>query len=132
MNSICCYSRIFELNLNQRAILENSVKVSKILKMIVIFQKYQILQGLLGLDPHGGRMKISWQIAFSVLLITSVLLPFMFFVLTVRDDIHLALFTLPPIFGNGSVPLIYFHLFMNRERIYSLLGEFQAIVNESM
>lgn len=100
--------------------------------MIVILEKYQMLQKLFGLDPHGVRANILARIIFSVLLILSVLLPSIFLVLNFREDTHHALSTVPPLFGFVATVLNYFHLVINRERIYSLLKQLQDIATESM
>lgn len=77
-------------------------------------------------------MNIFGRIVFLILLISSILLPSIFVASKIRDDFYVALSTMPPIFGYVAVLPIYLHKLVNRERIYSLLGELQDIVNESM
>lgn len=100
--------------------------------MIVIFQRYHFFEKLLGLQPSGGYKNIYGRIAFPLLLITSIFLPFTFFISNIHEDMDLAMSTLPLFFGHVPVVPIYFHLLVYRKRIYSLLDELQAIVNESM
>lgn len=100
--------------------------------MIVILEKYQILQKKFGLDPHGVRANILTRIIFSISLILSVLLPSIFLLLNFRDNTHLALSTVPPLFGFVATVLNYFHLVINCERIHCLLEQLQHIANESM
>lgn len=101
-------------------------------KMIVILQKYQLLQKFMGLDPRGGRLNFLRRFTFSILVMLSICLPSTILVLNIRDNTNLALSTMPAISGFVAVAPTYFHLIIKRERIYSFLNELQEIVNNSM
>lgn len=100
--------------------------------MIVIFEKYQFLQKIYGLDPHGGCKNILGLVIFTIIQIWCVLLPFIILVTRFEDDIDYALATMPAIFGMGAVVPTYFQLVMKRKRIHMLLDEVQDIVDRSM
>lgn len=100
--------------------------------MIVILEKYQTFMKFLGLDPHGGGQNMLRRIIISFIMISSVLFPSIIVVSKIRDDFRTALVTLPLALSFIAVVPAYFHLVVNCGRIFLLLSDLQAIVNESM
>lgn len=98
---------------------------------MIILEKYQLFEKLLGLRPLGGRKNIFLRIAYSVTFTTFFLMELIFFILNIRDGISQAAVALAPICGVPPGIASYAQLLIARKRYLSILSEFQGIVNES-
>lgn len=98
---------------------------------MIIFEKYQLLQKLIGLHPNGGYESIIVRITYLFVFMSFCAMEVIIFILNVRDGINRALNAICALSGVVPPMTSYGHLLINRERYYSVLRKMQEIVNES-
>lgn len=99
---------------------------------MTIFLKFIIFQKITGLDPQGGWRNTIVQIAYSLLFVSFYLLTTIFIALNFGQNLDQALYDVSVMNANSAFVLTYFHLLMNRDQFYSLLGELQNALHKSV
>lgn len=97
---------------------------------MIILEKYQLLEKLVGLKPFGGRESIVLPIIYVVTFISFNLMQLIFITVNIQEHVVQALTALGIFFGVMPAMLTHMYLLINRTRYYSLLNEMQDVVNE--
>lgn len=99
---------------------------------MIILEKYQLLQKLVGLDSHGGCGASLVQIFYLFIFISFIVMELIVFILNIRGGMSLALNAMCALFGVLPPMASYGHLLIIRERYFYVLRDMQDIVNGSM
>lgn len=98
---------------------------------MIVFEKYRLMERLIGLDPIGGRGRIFLRFINLVPITLFNLMELAFIISNINHDIHQVISALAPLFGAIPPMASYIHLLINRHRYHSLLNDLQDIVNKS-
>lgn len=101
---------------------------------MIVFEINKMFQKVIGLKSCGGghyrEYIVASIVSISMLLIFSMLS--LNFVFNIHDDLNAAWSTLPLITAYLTVVLVHWHFLFNRNHFYSLFGNMEDIVNESL
>lgn len=98
---------------------------------MIILEKFQLFQKIVGLDPHGGLISSIVKMIYLFVFIPFIVMELIVFISNVRGGMGLALNAMSALCGVLPPMLSYGHLLINRKRYFSVLREMQSIVNES-
>lgn len=98
---------------------------------MLVFEQYNLVQKLVGFNPHGGIENFILGIIYMVAFITFNSMELMFVIMNIEDTFVEAVTALCALCGVIPAMLSYVHLLFNRKRYYFLLDGWQEIVNES-
>lgn len=98
---------------------------------MIIFEKYKLLERLIGLRPFGGWESTFVRTIYLAAFISINIMELMFIIWNIDDGVEVAAPALAPLAGAFTALACYGHLLINLDRYRSLLNELQDIVNNS-
>lgn len=99
---------------------------------MIIFGKYKFVLDVSGLTSQNGIKNFVARFTFSILFFAFIPLTWTFLALNYHQDIDKSLIAVCTILAQACFIPTYFHLTLNRVKLYSLLDDLQDIVLESV
>lgn len=98
---------------------------------MIVFEKYQLLQKLVGLHSLGGRKSLFVHFAFLAVQFSFAVMETLMFLSNIHGDLFSAIIALSSMCGAMPALCSYVDLLLNRERYYSVLRDLQETVDDS-
>lgn len=98
---------------------------------MIIFEKYRLMEKLIGLDPLGGRRNTVIRIVYSVAFTSFILMEIFAINLNIHDGLDRVALVVTSLFGAIPMMISYGHLLISRDHYHSISSEMQDIVNGS-